>query len=995
MRRGVDWTVLYRTVCRGSHSYMRFLLCLIAALGVSTAAFAQGFNTFNGRNHPELDWQVAETPHFKIMYPAHLAGIEAQAAPIAEATYETLSQNLKVTFDKKIRIYLSDEDEIVNGFAVAVDDPYTNIWVHLNEVADVWTGEEKWLRKVLAHELTHIFHYRATRSNLGWFGNLFANPLPRFWTEGLAQYETENWDAMRGDRWLRTAVLDDRLSYSDGRSLWNGRLLYAVGNSQVRYFAGQYGDSTLAKLLAHRKKTLLGIGRVHDFYDAFQATVDKPYRQFYDDWRRHVNVYYNTIAGQLELPDSLGVKPLAAPGAYIYDLQYSPDTSRVAVLSVASLDRPIRRLYVVNRTTKEQKIVAEGSINAPISWSPDSRRIAYSRSTRGAHGSILNDLYLVDADGRNRRRLTHSRRAFAPAFAPDGQRLAFIGSERGTGNIFVLDLRTGKETQLTRFTGDVQLSGLRWHPTDEQLVFSRFDADGTRDIVLLDLTTNELTPITPGEADDRMPVWSPDGSQIAYTSLRDEVPNVFIYDRATDTHRRVTHLATGATATDWYVADSLGAPENLIVVSSISKSNDKAYRIDADRTAPDVHVEVPEAYAAWTTQRPPNEIPAVIPPDPSLIQRRYKYDSWRNITHAATLLLPYYDSMDDFGIAGASVWTEPLAKHILAFVGGVSFTQPWERSLFAASYTNNQWYPSLIFSVYRMPTNTRFYGNDLLVENFGGGDVTAIWPLDWSDRPYTSTTFESRLRYVDIDPLEIEAFESTSDDLPAPESGQQADLQLALTYKRQRPYRLAVIHPLDGFGVRAEIRGAAPVLGADSRFVRGDLSGFGILKTFGLQRLYLYGRAQVQEGSAFAQDYVGLSRYDDIQIGIPGFLPFQLGDTERVRGYRSYALGDRMLFGSVEYRVPLVPDLQTNLFGMLSLGGTSLAAFADGGLVWTGADYEDAVRRLGVGLELKNALQIFNVFELSHALGIAQPAEFLGTDEAYEIYYRIRAAIPF
>src|SRR5690606_40051458 len=68
---------------------------------------------------------------------------------------------------------------------------------------------------------------------LGFLSFLFGDPMPRFWAEGLAQYETEVWDAQRGERWLRTAVLDDRLSYNDGRSVWNGQIGRASGREGV------------------------------------------------------------------------------------------------------------------------------------------------------------------------------------------------------------------------------------------------------------------------------------------------------------------------------------------------------------------------------------------------------------------------------------------------------------------------------------------------------------------------------------------------------------------------------------------------------------------------------------------------------------------------------------------------------------------------------------------------------------------------------------------
>ena len=226
--------------------YIFIPLCFAALILLPRVSKAQGFNTFNNRNHPELDWQVAETEHFKIMYPAHLAGIEIEAATIAEASYKVLSANLDTQFDEKISIYLSDEDEILNGFATRFG--YTMIWVHINDVSRQWTGHTKWLRTVIPHELAHLFHGKAVRGNRGLLVDfLLGDPMPSFWTEGIAQYETELWDAYRGEQWLRTATLDDRLSYTDGRSLWNGRLLYAVGNSQVRYLASQYGDSTLPR----------------------------------------------------------------------------------------------------------------------------------------------------------------------------------------------------------------------------------------------------------------------------------------------------------------------------------------------------------------------------------------------------------------------------------------------------------------------------------------------------------------------------------------------------------------------------------------------------------------------------------------------------------------------------------------------------------------------------------------------------------------------------
>ena len=182
----------------------------------------------------------------------------------------------------------------------------------------MWTGDVKWLRKVIAHELAHIVHYRAVRSNVGLLSVFFGEPLPSFWAEGPRPVRDRAVGRpARRTAGCWTAVFEDRLSYTDGTSPQNGRLRYAVGNSQVRYLAEAYGDSTIAKILAHRTPAFFGLARVHDFETAFRAVVGKSYADFNEEWRKHVNVYYNTVAGQMERLDSLGVEPYGLPGQVV------------------------------------------------------------------------------------------------------------------------------------------------------------------------------------------------------------------------------------------------------------------------------------------------------------------------------------------------------------------------------------------------------------------------------------------------------------------------------------------------------------------------------------------------------------------------------------------------------------------------------------------------------------------------------------------------------
>lgn len=1032
----------------------RIAAALLALLLVSSAHAQVGFGALNGRNHPEIEWLTATTEHFEIVYPAHLAGIEEAAAPIAEASYDALTANLSpsdtaaIAFPRRIRLYLSDEDEITNGVAFDVGRAgYTTIWVHVNDAAEVFSGDRKWLRTVIAHELAHVVHYRAIRGNLGLAQLFFGDPLPRQWTEGLAQYQTERWDAQRGDRWLRTAVFDSRLNYDDGTSANNGRLLYALGNSQVRRFAEQYGDSTLARLLAHRTPVLLGLGRIHDFQTAFRATTGRTYADWSEDWRRHVAVYYHTMAGQMERLDSLATPALPVPGQVLYTVAYSPDTSRIAAVVLPSLTRPVRRLIVVDNpaadTTRRPRleIVAEGGVVGPIAWSPDGQRLAYTRERRGRYGSLVRDLYVVGADGRGRRRLTTDRRATSPSFTPDGRSLVFVGAAGdGDGlagrsspaaNVFLLDLGTGAERALTAYTGDVQITTARLSPDGARVAYALFDAEGRRRLATVEVATGRVETLPVGEdvpdaaRDDRGPVWSPDARRLAWTSLRDGVPNVFVADWAAGAETRVTGLFTGATVTDWLPADSAHADGRLVVVATETKRRDRAYAVDAarrptvaipppDSAAARPAVEIPPAYASWTTHRPPREIERAIPPDASLITARRRYHSWRHLTHAITLPVPYGDpgedgrlftGDDDWGAFANSIWVEPLGKHVLAVLAGVSVTRPVDRSFLLLSYTNRTLAPDLTLDLYRFPSPSSFYGNGVLVEDLTGGDLSATWTLDVLDRPYTTTLAGARLRYAHASPIAVDRltdFDAAGDTLRPPVAGTRFDVQLGLAYKFQRPYRHNVIFPLDGTGVRLRTTVGVPGLGAGSAFVRPDLLAYWVSPSLGGPRLFVQGRATAQFGTPqLPQDYVGLSRYDDVDIQLPFVGALTLDDSERVRGYRRYAVGTRALFGSVELRSPVLLDLNTTVLGVARLGAVSPALFADGGLVWTGSNLDGAVRRLGVGVEVKNTLSLAGI-EVMHAVGVGVPADRLG--EVFDatiprgdldVYYRIQAAVPF
>lgn len=109
--------------------------------------------------------------------------------------------------------------------------------------------------------------------------------------------------------------------------------------------------------------------------------------------------------------------------------------------------------------------VASGLIDAHAAWSPTSEQVAFSGVT--FEGDRRYHLYLTRF-GSHRLRLVADRAAStAPAWSPDGRRLAYATWD---GEIVLLEPATGDTRSLTRIAG-AEIRDLAWSPEGERLAF--------------------------------------------------------------------------------------------------------------------------------------------------------------------------------------------------------------------------------------------------------------------------------------------------------------------------------------------------------------------------------------------------------------------------------------------------------------------------------------------------------------------------------------------
>src|SRR5205085_6269307 len=128
--------------------------------------------------------------------------------------------------------------------------------------------------------------------------------------------------------------------------------------------------------------------------------------------------------------------------------------------------------------------------------------------------------------------------AMAPTWSPDGNQIAFAATTCPSCGraIYKMNARGGNVTRLGAGTAP------SWSAKG-QLAFTRRDLQGEPEITLANQDGTGVREL-PGDAEEGMdPVWSPDGTRLAFSQeiAAEEKTEIYVLDVATGHVRRVTN----------------------------------------------------------------------------------------------------------------------------------------------------------------------------------------------------------------------------------------------------------------------------------------------------------------------------------------------------------------------------------------------------------------------------------------------------------------------
>ena len=207
---------------------------------------------------------------------------------------------------------------------------------------------------------------------------------------------------------------------------------------------------------------------------------------------------------------------------------YSPDATRIAISTRRGLTPAI---YLIDpdrgdrdRITAVTSDAGTGADTEP-SWSPAGDRIVYT-STRGDGEP---DLFIINADGTGAMPLIDTPAAeHWGVISPDGTMLAYSSDSAGNTDIWVKDISdlgdaaydpSDPGTNLTA-ASPFRDEAPAWSPDGTKIAFHS-NRNGDFDIFLMNADGSEQVAVTADQRSDGFPVFNPAGDRLAITRDRE------------------------------------------------------------------------------------------------------------------------------------------------------------------------------------------------------------------------------------------------------------------------------------------------------------------------------------------------------------------------------------------------------------------------------------------------------------------------------------------
>jgi hypothetical protein len=972
---------------------VRYLL-LIAALGLVLFGAA---TAARAASDPARVWVTLTTEHFAVTTYDDGVPLARRAAALAEEAWELLTPVLGWTPEERVQIVLVDEFDSANGFAGA--SPYNAVvlWAFPPEMDSSLGDYDDWLRVLVFHELTHVFHLdNATglpRLINRVFGKTFKpnEALPRWFTEGLATWVESTFTqggrvgSSRFEMIIRTAALADALPSlaqltGDPLFLPRGTAWYLYGGYLFDWIDRHAGRDAIRRLLhAYGRRVI-----PYAINTLARRTTGKAmvtwHRELLDDMRRRAVETRDALdaVGRIEgTARTRGGEDKRHP-RFTHDgrhlLYVEGSGHRASRLVMAPADDPAA-VQTITRCDGgcERYTIARDDSSVILSTSRPYRHVH-------AYGDLVRVPLRPGRRADDSGRLTHGARAHDPALAPDGRLVWFVRSRWDRTWLEGADPHSGETLARWDPPPGARIDAPQPHP-DGRRLFASMHHGGNRDLIEIDLRDNRWRRLTFGRALELHPTLTVDGRWLVYSSDATGIYDIYALDVSGDPGRagvavRLTRVLTGA------FEPAVSPDGRTLVYSGWTYAGDELYTLPFSPESAE-RVGAPDPREAMApTSAPPTPTSGPHPYDPV------------STTLPRSWLPTFALGSAGLGNVGLTLAGSDVTGRYAASLSGV---WDFERSDFdaAAGVTLGFGYPDISLQLGRYAgRGTTFiadayepYTEEVL---FAALDASVALPSPFVPMRFGLGYTVDIARGTETGPR----IHSPDEAVPRlPREGLSTALTLTWSFSDAESYPFSV-STARGIQGSMSLRLRHPALGshATTYLVRGQLRGWFPI----VRRLDHIGTIQLRSGftggdpaASGAFGIGGVPRQDILQDIIDGS---QAGAVW-LRGFRADAFrGTTFLLATTEYRLPLLrlrggADTLPIFFRDLSF-----AVFSDAGLVTSDplgrGRFDDL--HVSLGAELRLGADLFFGLPLHFRLGYAHGFGDAGIDHVY----LLMAAVP-
>lgn len=447
------------------------IVLAICFLGFSAQISAQTYKVEFGKNRIQykyFDWSYFASENFEVYFYDNGRDIAYKTIEYLEEEFGRITETIGYPPYAKIRVFLYNS---------IIDKQQSNVGVNAgdftvggqtefvqSQVELAYSGDYSSFRTKAVYTITQMLIeemlYGGSIAEM--FQSSFTNPIPLWFTGGIAKYISSGWDTESDDavrEYVSTTTEDKFIKLTPemnillGQSIWN-------------YIAQKNGQRTISNIL--------NLARIiKNEENSIERTLDTPYEQFMREWR----LYYSNANTQLKEtyvePDVQNIASGKNKDDYHFtSVKFSPDGK---FLAYSAMSQGYFKVRVRDLQSENEREIFEGGLklidqetdrNYPIlSWADSTTLgIVYAEE-----GSNILAVKRLGTKGEQKLRIPLLNKIQSFDFKEGGRIAVMTGSINDVSDAFLYNLVRGQVQKISDDNFDER--DVSFYPGSNQIVF--------------------------------------------------------------------------------------------------------------------------------------------------------------------------------------------------------------------------------------------------------------------------------------------------------------------------------------------------------------------------------------------------------------------------------------------------------------------------------------------------------------------------------------------